>query len=312
DLGLGDGRDYRLISDMQKGITSIVIDLLPEVEHMMCARHILANWAKDWRDKDNFINLQRNMVNKYFSNGIESVSKEHRKVNEMSYRVQWRETLKFQMDLMSIQIDMRSRTYNCRSWMLKGIPCSRAIVVILYKKWEPIDYIDNCYKLGEGQKKDNDFDVEALARGRGRTCEPIATSTIGRASVRDTTATTTFSPARGRNIGLEKAATTPAGGRSICIRKVDASIAKRRGIGIERVDTTPAKGRCICIERAYLLEGTVGIGGSVVENDFTTYNPIKPTDFTGELGTGVKWKAKEAMASNQLKVMRDEMRVNKI
>ncbi|KAL3363626.1 hypothetical protein AABB24_012735, partial [Solanum stoloniferum] len=34
---------------MQKGITSIVIDLLPEVEHMMCARHILANWAKDWR-----------------------------------------------------------------------------------------------------------------------------------------------------------------------------------------------------------------------------------------------------------------------
>ncbi|KAG5606327.1 hypothetical protein H5410_027819 [Solanum commersonii] len=32
-----------------KGLTSTVNHLLPEVEHRMCARHILANWAKDWR-----------------------------------------------------------------------------------------------------------------------------------------------------------------------------------------------------------------------------------------------------------------------
>ncbi|XP_049406075.1 uncharacterized protein LOC125869662 [Solanum stenotomum] len=34
---------------MQKGLTSTVKHLLPEVEHRMCARHILANWAKDYR-----------------------------------------------------------------------------------------------------------------------------------------------------------------------------------------------------------------------------------------------------------------------
>ncbi|XP_050210040.1 uncharacterized protein LOC126660525 [Mercurialis annua] len=34
---------------MQKGLIKAIKNLLPEVEHRMCARHILANWGKIWR-----------------------------------------------------------------------------------------------------------------------------------------------------------------------------------------------------------------------------------------------------------------------
>lgn len=32
-----------------KGLTPAIDELLSEVEHRMCARHIWANWAKKWR-----------------------------------------------------------------------------------------------------------------------------------------------------------------------------------------------------------------------------------------------------------------------
>nr|XP_009795187.1 PREDICTED: uncharacterized protein LOC104241918 [Nicotiana sylvestris] len=60
DLNLGDDRELTMISDMQKfkyycfsvfmpGLCSAVEEILPECEHRMCARHILANWAIKWR-----------------------------------------------------------------------------------------------------------------------------------------------------------------------------------------------------------------------------------------------------------------------
>ncbi|XP_060190514.1 uncharacterized protein LOC132619706 [Lycium barbarum] len=49
DLALGDGTDLTLITDMQKGLLVSIQDLLPAVEHRKCARHILANFSKEWR-----------------------------------------------------------------------------------------------------------------------------------------------------------------------------------------------------------------------------------------------------------------------
>ncbi|XP_059295361.1 uncharacterized protein LOC132048680 [Lycium ferocissimum] len=48
NLNLGDGTGYTVISDMQKGLLATIKELLPEVEQRQCARHILANWSKDW------------------------------------------------------------------------------------------------------------------------------------------------------------------------------------------------------------------------------------------------------------------------
>nr|XP_018628169.2 uncharacterized protein LOC108946107 [Nicotiana tomentosiformis] len=51
DLGLGDGRGFTLITDMKKkkGLLAVIQDIIPACEHRMCARHILANWSKNWR-----------------------------------------------------------------------------------------------------------------------------------------------------------------------------------------------------------------------------------------------------------------------
>ncbi|KAH0712493.1 hypothetical protein KY289_008452 [Solanum tuberosum] len=99
--------------------------------------------------------------------------------------------------------------------------------------------------MGRPRKATNN---EAPARGKGRTCEPIATSTIGRE--RDTT------PARGRGIDIRRANTTPiradttpASGRGIGIGRADITPAWGRDIGIGRADTTPARGRSIDIGR---------------------------------------------------------------
>ncbi|KAF3636173.1 putative ADP-ribosylation factor GTPase-activating protein AGD14-like [Capsicum annuum] len=47
DLQLGDGTDLTVITDMQKGLEIVVTEYLPNSEHRMCARHVLANWSKD-------------------------------------------------------------------------------------------------------------------------------------------------------------------------------------------------------------------------------------------------------------------------
>ncbi|XP_075074801.1 uncharacterized protein LOC142162355 [Nicotiana tabacum] len=48
DLELQDGRDLTIMSDMQRGLLKAVSEVLPESEYRWCARHILANWSKDW------------------------------------------------------------------------------------------------------------------------------------------------------------------------------------------------------------------------------------------------------------------------
>ncbi|XP_065876667.1 uncharacterized protein [Euphorbia lathyris] len=47
DLSFGDG--YTVVTDMQKGLIPAVEEVLPNAEHRMCARHVLANWSKKWR-----------------------------------------------------------------------------------------------------------------------------------------------------------------------------------------------------------------------------------------------------------------------
>ncbi|KAL3381480.1 hypothetical protein AABB24_001550 [Solanum stoloniferum] len=50
DLDINDeGERLTIISDMQKGLYLAVQELLPKCEHRMCARHILANWSKNWK-----------------------------------------------------------------------------------------------------------------------------------------------------------------------------------------------------------------------------------------------------------------------
>ncbi|KAG5628719.1 hypothetical protein H5410_000436 [Solanum commersonii] len=123
--------------------------------------------------------------------------------------------------------------------------------------------------------------------------------------------------------------TTPTRGRCIGIGRVDTTPARERGINIERADTTPARGRGIGIGRGRGKNNTtvqapgrdrgfkVPLSGlpsnRILHTGFG--QPISSANVTGDLGfkpkTGVRWKGKKTMTSNQLEVMRDEMRMNK-
>nr|XP_016486104.1 PREDICTED: uncharacterized protein LOC107806465 [Nicotiana tabacum] len=43
-------------------------------------------------------------------------------------------------------VDFSNNTCTCRSWQLKGIPCSHAICAIFFKRFEPADYATHWYK----------------------------------------------------------------------------------------------------------------------------------------------------------------------
>jgi len=222
-----------------QGLTSTVKHLLPEVEHRMCARHILANWAKDYRGlerRNQFwkcarstfeAELKANLAHMallgkkeivpdllhydvktwckmYFrtdvkcdsidNNMTESfnawiLAPRHKTIitmleeirvkvmNRLGQFHKFPETWLTNISPMALRVlekniaksmkchiefdgergfeisdgsyvhtvDMRSRTCSCKSWMLKGIPCPHVIAAILYKNWEPIDYVDDCY-----------------------------------------------------------------------------------------------------------------------------------------------------------------------
>uniref|UniRef100_A0A1J3JQN4 MULE transposase domain-containing protein n=1 Tax=Noccaea caerulescens TaxID=107243 RepID=A0A1J3JQN4_NOCCA len=46
NLDLGNGDNFTVISDKQKGLVIAVQAELPNAEHRMCGRHIYANWKK--------------------------------------------------------------------------------------------------------------------------------------------------------------------------------------------------------------------------------------------------------------------------
>ncbi|WMV16679.1 hypothetical protein MTR67_010064 [Solanum verrucosum] len=52
DLNLGTGHGLTVMSNMQKGLVAAIMELLPDCEQMMCARHIWSNWQKNWRGEE--------------------------------------------------------------------------------------------------------------------------------------------------------------------------------------------------------------------------------------------------------------------
>ncbi|KAF3660799.1 3-oxoacyl-[acyl-carrier-protein] synthase, mitochondrial [Capsicum annuum] len=98
DLQLGDRTDLTVIIDMQKGLEIAVTEYLPNVEHRMCARHVLANWSKD-----------------AICRGYEVLDRGYRHI-----------------------VDLARQYCSCRAWMLKGIPCPHAVAALHHKKLEPI------------------------------------------------------------------------------------------------------------------------------------------------------------------------------
>ncbi|WMV34765.1 hypothetical protein MTR67_028150, partial [Solanum verrucosum] len=43
------------------------------------------------------------------------------------------------------KVDIATRTYSCRVWQLRGIPCAHVVAALYFKKFSIYDYIDSCY-----------------------------------------------------------------------------------------------------------------------------------------------------------------------
>ncbi|XP_060188323.1 uncharacterized protein LOC132617345 [Lycium barbarum] len=239
DLNLGDGTGYTVISDMQKGLFATIKELLPEVEQRQCARHILANWSKDWGGLERRlifwkcarstieVDLRRNLDKLQLLGGEKIVEdllyyKEHtfckvyfntetkcdiinnnmaesfnawilparhktiitmleeiriKVMNRISVMGSFANTWVTRISPMALRtleenmgksmncdivfngehgfeildglyqhtVDIVNEKCSCRSWQLKGIPCPHAICAMLYKKYEPIEYVHEYY-----------------------------------------------------------------------------------------------------------------------------------------------------------------------
>ncbi|KAK6789324.1 hypothetical protein RDI58_013123 [Solanum bulbocastanum] len=109
--------------------------------------------------------------------------------------------------------------------------------------------------------RNNDFNVEATVKGREKTRESVATSTIDRGMTFEPIAAlerdmerviviTTSLHVRGRGTDIGRAITTPIRGRDIYTERTSTTLLKGRVIGIGRDSTTPVRGRGIGIRRA--------------------------------------------------------------
>uniref|UniRef100_A0A3Q7HN27 SWIM-type domain-containing protein n=1 Tax=Solanum lycopersicum TaxID=4081 RepID=A0A3Q7HN27_SOLLC len=176
DLQLGDGTYITVISDIS------ILDHLPNVEHKMCARHILADWPQRWRGIERnkcfrgvidhllYINPKRwnNNMAEYFKSWI--LEARHKTIitmrefcntmicdiSPMAMKVLQENTVK-SMKCNKHVVEIQRQTCSCRAWMLKGIPCPNVIAALHHRKLDPINYISHWYNKETYMKTYNYF-----------------------------------------------------------------------------------------------------------------------------------------------------------
>ncbi|XP_075074521.1 uncharacterized protein LOC142162109 [Nicotiana tabacum] len=174
DLDLQDGRDLTIMSDTQKELLRVVSEVLPKSEHRWCARHILANWSKDWRGLERRNNFWRHkivitMLEEIGEKMMERIGKlrdfadtwicdispiamkvyQDNMAQSMRCTIKWNGEYGYEVEDTSLRVvlkhcvNMQAQICTCRLWMLKGIPCSHAITVMHFKNIELINYISH-------------------------------------------------------------------------------------------------------------------------------------------------------------------------
>ncbi|WMV13987.1 hypothetical protein MTR67_007372 [Solanum verrucosum] len=159
DLGLGDGEDLTLITDMQKekcckdevawsrkmmddlmyynieywSRHKTIITMLDEIRVKMMTRitklrEFTNTWMCDFSPMSLKVlheNIDRSMNCNIEFNGVDGFE-----VKEGPFQH---------------SVDLGRWTCSCRVWQLKGILYAHDVAAIYFKKCEPLDYIDNCY-----------------------------------------------------------------------------------------------------------------------------------------------------------------------
>ncbi|WMV54943.1 hypothetical protein MTR67_048328 [Solanum verrucosum] len=173
DLNLGTGHGLTVISDMQKGLVAAIMELLPDCEQRMCARHIWSNWQKNWRGEERrkqFWRCAKSSFEVKFQDEMDKLDKLD--ISPMASLVleenkdyagdcQVRFNGQFGYEILDGHyrhiIDIRKKTCTCRTWQLRGIPCQHVVLAYQHAGQDPEDHVVHWYRKDTFMKAYNYF-----------------------------------------------------------------------------------------------------------------------------------------------------------
>ncbi|KAK8544859.1 hypothetical protein V6N13_003419 [Hibiscus sabdariffa] len=180
DLQLGDGDGFTLMTDQQKGLKEEIVELLPRVEHRVCARHLYANWRKEnpggdlkkefWAScksttdadfehhiskieqlkataKESLMKTDPKQWSKScFSTRSDCDATDNNFAEAFNFAIigaRWNGAQGFEVVCSGdvLVVNLEHWSCSCRTWDLTGIPCAHAIAAILWKKDDVNDYV---------------------------------------------------------------------------------------------------------------------------------------------------------------------------
>ncbi|KAL3500278.1 hypothetical protein ACH5RR_039371 [Cinchona calisaya] len=151
DLQIKNQSKWTLIIDKQKGLIQAVNDLLPNVEHMICVRHMYNNFIKVYCGlalKDKIWAVARaSTVNRMEKKKKEWMKKYNGKVcpKVLKKFEKIKDDAKACIPIHAGDWKYEIRTCSCRKWDLNGIPCSRAVSAIADTSEDLESFIHDCY-----------------------------------------------------------------------------------------------------------------------------------------------------------------------
>ncbi|WMV35615.1 hypothetical protein MTR67_029000, partial [Solanum verrucosum] len=151
DLDLGEGHQLSIITDMQKGLEIVVENVLPLVEHRKCARHVIANWCKNWKGVERrrvFWRIAKSTFEVEMMDNIQAMKKlEQECLDDLLWYNLNTWCKKYFQDYSKCDVVDNNMAESFNAWILpaRGIPCPHGVAALHYKELEPIHYVASCY-----------------------------------------------------------------------------------------------------------------------------------------------------------------------
>ncbi|KAH0722696.1 hypothetical protein KY289_005740 [Solanum tuberosum] len=132
---------------VEYGLEIVVENVLPLVEHRKYARHVLANWCKNWKGVEKrrvFWRIAKSTFEAEMKDNIQAMKKLGQKCLDdlLWYNLNtW--CKKYFQDYSKCDVVDNNMAESFNAWILlaRGIPCPHGVAALHYKELEPIHYV---------------------------------------------------------------------------------------------------------------------------------------------------------------------------